>query len=61
MKRKKLLVLLLTLVFTLGLFPMGVFAAQRDVTASSTASITVENAVENDVLAAYKVVDITYD
>ncbi|MGN0633733.1 MAG: SpaH/EbpB family LPXTG-anchored major pilin [Oscillospiraceae bacterium] len=63
MKSKKLAVFLLTLVLTLGLFPMSVFAAstQRDVTADSTASITVENAVENDELAAYKVIDITYD
>ena len=60
MKRKKLVVLLLTIVFTMSLFPMSVFAANT-VAAGSTASITVENAVENDVLAAYKVVDITYN
>lgn len=62
MKSKKLAVFLLTLVLTLGLFPMSVFAAstQKDVTESSTASITVNGAVENDVLAAYKVIDITY-
>lgn len=61
MKSKKLATLLLTLVFALGLIPMSVFAAQRDVVVGSTASIRVENAVENDVLAAYKVVDLTYD
>lgn len=61
MKSKKLATLLLTLVFALGLIPMSVFAAQRTVTASSTASITINNAVKNDVLAAYKVVDLTYD
>ena len=61
MKTKKLATLLLTLVFALGLIPMSAFAAQRDVAEGSTASITVENAVENDVLAAYKVVDITYN
>ena len=61
MKTKKLATLLLTLVFALGLIPMSAFAAKRDVTADSKASITVENAVENDKLAAYKVVDITYD
>lgn len=61
MKTKKLATLLLTLVFALGLIPMSAFAAQRDVVVGSTASITVENAVENDVLAAYKVVDITYN
>lgn len=61
MKSKKLATLLLTLVFALGLIPMSVFAAQRTVTASSTASITINSAVKNDVLAAYKVVDLTYD
>lgn len=61
MKSKKLAVFLLTLVLTLGLFPMSVFAAQSTVTPTSTASITINNAVENDVLAAYKVIDITYD
>lgn len=61
MKRKKLLALLLTLVLALGLLPMSAFAAQTQVTPTSTASITVQNAVENDNLAAYKVIDITYD
>lgn len=61
MKRKKLLALLLTLVLALGLLPMSAFAAQTPVTPTSTASITVQNAVENDNLAAYKVIDITYD
>lgn len=61
MKSKKLATLLFTIILVLGLLPMSVFAAQRPVAAGSTASITVENAVENDVLAAYKVVDITYN
>lgn len=61
MKTKKFAVLLFTLILALGLFPMSVFAAQRNVAANSKAFIKVENAVENDVLAAYKVVDITYD
>ncbi len=60
MKTKKLATLLLTLVFALGLIPMSAFAEQRAVAADSTASITVNNAVKNDVLAAYKVVDTTY-
>lgn len=60
MKSKKLATLLFTIILVLGLLPMSVFAAQRTVTASSTASITINSAVENDVLAAYKVVDITY-
>ena len=62
MKNKKLVTLLLALVLTLALLPMSVFAARRNViTADSKASITIENAVENDVLAAYKVVNITYN
>ena len=61
MKTKKFAVLLFTIILALGLFPMGVFAASIPVTATSTASITINNAVENDVLKAYKVVDITYD
>ena len=61
MKTKKFSVLLFTLILVLGLFPMGVFAASSTVTATSTASITINNAVENDVLKAYKVVDITYN
>ena len=61
MKTKKFAVLLFTLILALGLFPMGVFAASTTVTPNSTASITINNAVENDELAAYKVVDITYN
>lgn len=61
MKTKKLAALVLTLVLALGLIPMGAMAAQTTVTPTSTASIKVDNAVANDVLAAYKVVDITYD
>ena len=61
MKTKKFAVLLFTLILALGLFPMGVFAASTTVTPNSTASITINNAVQNDVLEAYKVVDITYD
>lgn len=61
MRRKKLTIVLLTLALTLALLPMSAFAAQRDVAADSKASITVNHAVKNDVLAAYKVIDITYD
>lgn len=53
--------LILTALLVLSILPMNVFAAQRKVTTSSTASITINNAVENDVLSAYKVVDITYN
>lgn len=52
--------LILTALLVLSILPMNVFATQKQVTANSTASITINNAVENDVLAAYKVVDITY-
>lgn len=61
MKAKKLAALLLTLVLALGLIPMGAMAAQRNVVPGSKASITVNNAVANDVFAAYKVVDIAYN
>ena len=59
-KAKKLVTLILTTLLLLSILPMNVFATQKQVTANSTASITINNAVENDVLAAYKVVDITY-
>ena len=61
MKAKKLAALLLTLVLALGLIPMGAMAAPTTVAPDSIASITVNNAVANDVFAAYKVVDITYN
>ena len=60
-KAKKLVTLILTALLVLSILPMNVFAAQRDVVPGSTASITINNAVENDELAAYKVVDITYN
>lgn len=61
MRRKKLTIVLLTLALTLALLPMSAFAAQRNVAADSKASITVNGAVKDDELAAYKVIDITYD
>ena len=61
MKTKKLAIFLFTLILAIGLLPMNVFAVQRDIAEDSTASITVNNAVENDVLAAYKVIDIAYN
>lgn len=60
-KAKKLVTLILTALLVLSILPMNVFAVPRDVVEGSRASITVENALEKDVLAAYKVVDITYD
>lgn len=60
-KAKKLVTLILTALLVLSILPMNVFAVESAVTASSTASITIKNAVENDVLAAYKVIDIAYN
>ena len=60
MKAKKLLTVLLTALLVLAILPMNILA-QTTVVAGSTASITVENALKNDELAAYKVVDITYN
>ena len=60
-KAKKLVTLILTALLVLSILPMNVFAAQRDVAPGSTASITINNAVEHDVLAAYKVIDIAYN
>ena len=61
MKTKRLTALILTLVLTLGILPFAMSAATRPVTTTSTASITVENALPNDQLYAYKVVDIAYN
>ena len=60
-KAKKLVTLILTALLVLSILPMNVFAAPRDVVEGSMASITVENALENDVLAAYKLINITYN
>ena len=59
MKNKTLLSILLAVVMVVTMLPMMAFAAPRTVTAASTASITVEQAVPNDELSAYKVIDIT--
>ena len=61
MKSKKLVILLFTLVLSIGLFPMSVLAASTPLAEDSTASVTVQNAVKDDELAAYKVIDITYN
>ena len=58
-KAKKLVTLILTALLVLSILPMNVFAAPID--AGSTGSITIENAVENDKLAAYKLINITYN
>lgn len=59
-KAKKLVTLILTALLVLSVLPFGAVAAPTAVTPTSTASITVENAVKDDELAAYKVVDTTY-
>lgn len=61
MKTKKLPVILLAILMVFSVLPIGAFAASRPVAADSTASITVTNAVAGDTLAAYKIIDITYD
>lgn len=61
MKNKKLVSILLAIVLVLSVFSTSAFAAKVDVTTGTTGTITINNAVENDVLAAYKVLDITYD
>lgn len=63
-KSKTLISFLMTVILSLTILPMKAFAVPlfNDETQTiSTASITVTNAVENDVLAAYKVVDINYN
>ena len=60
-KSKTLISFLMTVILSLTILPMKACAAPRNLAEDSTASITVTNAVENDVLAAYKVVDINYN
>lgn len=60
-KSKTLISFLMTVILSLTILPMKAFAAPRNLAEDSTASITVKNAVKNDVLAAYKVVDINYN
>ena len=61
MKAKKFSIFLLTTLMMLFALPFGAFAATRTVTPTSTASITIENALPTDELSAYKVLDITYN
>ena len=56
--KKRLTVFLTMLILALGMMPSGVFAAISD---TSTAGITVTNAVSGDKLEVYKVIDISYD
>lgn len=58
MKAKQLATLLLTLILAIGCLSVGVTAA---ITNTTTGSITIQNALEHDTLAAYKVIDITYN
>lgn len=61
MKTKKTASFFLAALLMLSVLPFGVFAVSTPVVPTSTASITIENALENDQLSAYKVVDIRYD
>lgn len=61
--KKKLLVLMVIFVMFIGLMPASnIFAGTTNpITNDSMAAITINNAVEGDTFAAYKVVDITYN
>lgn len=61
MKTKQLATLLLTLILAIGCLSVGVTAATVTVVEGTKGSITIENALEHDTLAAYKVIDITYN
>lgn len=61
MKTKKILAILFAAMMVLSILPMSLFAAPTPVTPASTASITVEDALENDEFSAYKVINITYN
>lgn len=61
MKAKKFSIFLLTTLMMLFALPFGAFAATRAVIPTSTASITIANALPTDELSAYKVLDITYN
>ena len=61
MKSKKLALLFLSVLLVLSILPMSALAASRNLTEGAKAYIQVTNAVENDQLAAYKIIDTTYD
>lgn len=61
MKAKKLALLFLSVLLVLSILPMSALAASRTLTVGAQADIQVTNAVENDQLAAYKIIDTTYD
>lgn len=61
MKAKKLALLFLSVLLVLSILPMSALAASRNLTEGAKAYIQVTNAVENDQLAAYKIIDTTYD
>lgn len=61
MKIKKLLPVVLAFVLVLTIIPITAFAAEKDLTEGATASITVSNAVNNDELKAYKIIDTAYN
>lgn len=58
--RKRLMAIVMTLTLVIAMMPYSAFAG-TPVTSTTTGSITINNAVNEDTFAAYKVVDITYD
>lgn len=59
--RKRLMAIVMTLMLVITMMPYSAFAGTRTVNSTTTGSITINNAVNNDEFAAYKVIDITYD
>lgn len=59
--RKRLMAIVMTLTLVIAMMPYSAFAGTYPVTSTTTGSITINNAVNEDTFAAYKVVDITYD
>lgn len=59
--RKRLMAIVMTLMLGFTMMPYSAFAGTYPVTSTTIGSITINNAVNEDTFAAYKVVDITYD
>lgn len=59
--RKRLMAIAMTLMLVITMMPYSAFAGTQTVSSTTTGRITINNAVNNDEFAAYKVIDITYD
>lgn len=59
--RKRLMAIVMTLMLGFTMVPYSAFAGTHTVTETTTGCIAINNAVNNDEFAAYKVIDITYD